>query len=345
MYLGAIMGAGFASGREAWQYFGLFGDKAYLGLVVASALFVAVGMMTSYIALHLKTADMGMVILPVRNEKLSTILGYIVAFMIYTALIAMSAAGGSLLNQQFGLPKYIGGIIVVFLVIITVLGDFERVSRVFRLIMPILFIIDVGLCLYVAFTYKDVTPIPAEAKPSAMASIWPAAAVIYVAYNTLGTIPIMSQSALNSRSKKDAIFGSFLGGIFLGVLGLVLVVALQKDGQLSHMMDLPMLAFAAKVSPVINAVFAVVLFFAVYSAATSTFYGFTTMLKKDNKKKYKIIFFAVLGFFLGLFGFKNIIAYVYPIEGYFGFIVIILITANFIRVLMAEKRKKNGSGL
>ena len=34
MYLGAILGAGFASGRECWQFFGVFGRKGYFGAVL-----------------------------------------------------------------------------------------------------------------------------------------------------------------------------------------------------------------------------------------------------------------------------------------------------------------------
>ncbi|MBF1151117.1 MAG: hypothetical protein HXL83_06845, partial [[Eubacterium] sulci] len=48
MFIGAVMGAGFASGREAWQYFGIFGEQAYFGVAIEAFLFVAVGLMTSY---------------------------------------------------------------------------------------------------------------------------------------------------------------------------------------------------------------------------------------------------------------------------------------------------------
>lgn len=51
MFIGAVMGAGFASGREAWQYFGIFGEQAYFGIAIEAFLFVAVGLMTSYIAI------------------------------------------------------------------------------------------------------------------------------------------------------------------------------------------------------------------------------------------------------------------------------------------------------
>ena len=33
MYVGAIMGAGFASGRELWQFMGLFGSEGIIGTI------------------------------------------------------------------------------------------------------------------------------------------------------------------------------------------------------------------------------------------------------------------------------------------------------------------------
>ena len=54
MFIGAVMGAGFASGREAWQYFGIFGEQAYFGVAIEAFLFVAVGPV-SYTHLTLPT--------------------------------------------------------------------------------------------------------------------------------------------------------------------------------------------------------------------------------------------------------------------------------------------------
>ena len=34
MFVGAIMGAGFASGREIWQFFGVFGAKGKIGVLL-----------------------------------------------------------------------------------------------------------------------------------------------------------------------------------------------------------------------------------------------------------------------------------------------------------------------
>ena len=62
MYVGTIMGAGFASGREIWQFFGVFGERAYIGIALIAILFVIFGLMTAYIARKLNTNDMGRII-------------------------------------------------------------------------------------------------------------------------------------------------------------------------------------------------------------------------------------------------------------------------------------------
>ncbi len=337
LYLGDVIGAGFASGRETWQYFGIFGKNAVSGIAIATFLFASMGVMTAYLAEKLDTADMGKIILPVRSELASDILGRVTAFIIYIALISMSAAGGSLLNQQLGLPVPVGGAIVVFLVIVTMLGDFERVSAVFTYVIPVLFLAVAGVSFYVFAAFEPAGN-PITTKPAAMASTWYVSGAVYVAYNIIGTVPINAKSSLHAKSRGSAMTGVILGGCSLGLLGLLLTLALQKDASVADALDLPMLGFADKISPALGVIFAAVLFVSIYSSATGTYYGFCSKLKNDDRKKYKIIFFAVLGFLLGLGGFRNIVTYVYPVMGYVGILVIILTTVNFFRVLIESKR-------
>ena len=57
MYVGTIMGAGFASGREIWQFFGVFGKYAPIGVLLVGLMFILLGMMASYNARKLGTND------------------------------------------------------------------------------------------------------------------------------------------------------------------------------------------------------------------------------------------------------------------------------------------------
>lgn len=340
MFVGAIMGAGFASGREIWQFFGLFGKSGLVGVALVAGLFVVLGVMTAYIARTLGTAEMGRIIVPGNNPRMVNLISGFMAFILFTVLINMTAAGGALFNQVFGINSLAGGILIAVLVVITVLGDFERISHVFRYIMPVLFVAVVGVSLMVIFSELEMTPVTEKIEPSPIAANWALAACLYISYNILAMIPIAATSSVRAKSTTTAVAGSALGGVFLGVLAFVIVSALQKDPAYAQVQDMPMLAYSMRISRITGLAYTVLLFAAIYSSATSNFYGYTTKIKSGPHKKKIIIISAGLAFLLGLAGFKNIVAYMFPIEGYLGFVIMAMISVNFFKVL-SENRKKS----
>ena len=341
LYVGTLMGAGFASGREGWQFFGVFGTKGYMGLMISGALFMIIGMMVSYIARKKNTQDMGRIIDFTDSPKVSAAIGYLMAGILYTIIISMSAAGGSFLSQQFGLPQFIGGLLIVILVIITVLGDFERISKIFRLITPALFAVDVLLCIIVMNMDIQQSGATSGFPVSGMAQTWWWASILFVCYNMLGMIPIVGEASVKAKSPGHGIVGAAAGGFMLFLLTLLLITALRSDMAFTNEMDLPMLAYAAKISPVANVAFGTVLFAAIYSAATSTYYGFSTKIKDGPKKKYILILGAFIGFLCGLTGFNTIVAYLYPAEGYIGIVILLSIVINFVKTWRENKGKKD----
>ena len=330
------MGAGFASGREIWQFFGIFGDRGIIGVIIVGFLFIVVGIITSLVARTINDSNMGRVIVPGGNEKLCKFIDYFMAFFLYTVLITMSAAAGALVNQQFGINRMIGGLIIVVLVIVTVIGGFDRISHVFRYIMPVLLVVVIVTCIMVVIKDLPKSGIDIEIKPSPLAKNWMFNPILYLAYNMLAVIPIVATAAVNAKNTKNAVFGSAIGGLFLGFLALVLALAMNTDPNFSHAMDMPMLAYSEKLGMVPNLIYAFVLMFAIYASATGNFYGFTTVLK-ENKKNIKIILLASLAFVFGLAGFKNIVAYVFPISGFLGLAIVAMILVNFVEKVILKK--------
>ena len=340
MFVGAIMGAGFASGREIWQFFGVFGKQGRVGILLIAVMFVVLGMMTAYLARILETNDMGRIIAPGGNPKIENLVSWFMAIMLFTVLINMTAAGGALLHQNFGISRLVGGVLIGVLVIVTVLGEFERISKVFRYIMPVLFAAVILISVLAVTANLGASAQREPVKPSPIAGNWVLAACLYISYNILAMIPIVATSSVNAKSEKSAMLGSGLGGIFLGVLAFTIVLALQKDMQFAQAMDMPMLAYAGRISKGAGIIYSVLLFAAIYASATSNFYGFTTKLRTDEKKSRKVILSACLAFLLGLVGFKNVVAYMFPIEGYLGFAIIAMLLLNFAQVRRRERRRK-----
>lgn len=339
LYIGIIMGAGFASGRECWQFFGVFGQKGYFGAAASTICFVVLVLMLTYIARSKDTADLGKLICPFESRAAHEIIGWTLAVIYYTLIIAMTAAGGSLLYQQFGISKAIGGALITILVIATVMGDFERVSRVFRYMVPVLFAagtIMIILTIRAGFSQSGATE---GFTPGRMSPNWPLSAVIFTAYNSLGMIVMAGSCALRAKNAKNAYAGAAAGTLCLGALTMLLLRALLCDMEFSSGLDLPMLGFAARLSPAFSMVYAIILYGAVYSTGASTYYGFSTKIREGRYKKWIIVAGAVAGFLLGLTGFKTLVEFLYPAQGYIGIILIIMIIINFFRELMKIDRR------
>ena len=340
LYIGVIMGAGFASGRECWQFFGVFGSKGYLGAVASTVCFILIACMLTYIARSKNTADLGKLIDPFNNKIIDEIIGWTLAMIYYTMIIAMTAAGGSLLNQQFGISKLLGGAVIAVLCIITVLGDFERVSKVFRLLVPVLFVI--GILTIVLTIRADFGQSGAVTgyRPGRMSPNWIISGIVFMAYNTLGMTTMAGNSAINAKDSKNAYAGAICGTLCLGALTILLLRALLTDMAFSASLDLPMLGFSSRISPVLNIIYAIVLYGAVYSTGASTYYGFSTKIRNGNVRKYIIVFGALIGFLLGLSGFRTLVEFLYPAQGYIGILFILLIIINFFSRIIADHNNR-----
>lgn len=328
LYIGSIMGAGFASGRECWQFFCVFGDKGYIEAAVVTLGFIIFSCMMTYIAGSKNTADLGELVSPFNNTFIDSIPGFILAAFFFMDVIVMTAAGGSLLFQQFGINRIYGGFFIAVMVVITVLGDFERISSVFKFLVPVLFIAAiVMIILIIRSDYSQSGEVVFE--PGEMTPNWVVSAVVFLSYNTLAMPAIAANSTLNSKNTKNAYIGAVVGSLCLGILTIALMKALMSDMAFTARFDLPLLGYSIRISPVLNLIYAVILLGSIYSTGSSLYYSFTTKLPSGEYKKYIVIAGAFIGFLLGLTGFKRLVEYLYPTQGYIGIVFILMIIINF----------------
>ena len=341
MYIAVVMGAGFCSGRESWQFFGVFGLKGYLGAALAGAGFIAFALMLTYIAIHKETDDLGKLISPWNNRFIVSVTGWTMAVIYYTIIIAMSAAGGSLIRQQFGVDQRIGGLVIVILVLLTVMGNYERMAGIFGKVTPVLLTVSF-LTVFLVIISGNITQSGRISgfTPGAMSPDWFISSIVFMAYNTLGMITSAGSCALRAKSRRSAYTGAFAGALILAVLMTVQLVALNKDMAFTDSLDLPLLAYAGIMFRPLGVVYAVILYGSIYAAASSTFYGFTSRLPENSWKPAVQIISAVIGYLIGLNGFQFVVEYLYPPQGYIGIIFLVMVVINFLQLRQNRKRSK-----
>ena len=333
MYIGVIMGAGFASGRECWQFFGIFGDNGYKGILITGIGFLVVSVMISYIAISTHTIQLGALISPVESKLIYKLIENILAIIYYTMLIAMASAGGSLLNQILGLPQWIGGAIITALTLHTVLGSFSRMSSIFKKFVPVLFSICILAIIIVLLTQNKVSESNLLINHNSSIS-WQRSSMLFLSYNCMGMMTVAGSCAVSARSTKHAIGGAILGVILLTVITLMLLTVLLINPRFSSNLSLPMVGWSEAINTKFGLLYAFVLMGAIYQTATSTYYGFSITINNAPMKKTILSIGAIVAFIAGLTDFKKIVAILYPTQGYIGCIILILVAVNFIKIII-----------
>ena len=340
MYIGVIMGAGFASGRECWQFFGIFGDNGYKGILITGIGFLVVSVMISYIAISTHTIQLGALISPVESKLIYKLIENILAIIYYTMLIAMASAGGSLLNQILGLPQWIGGAIITALTLHTVLGSFSRMSSIFKKFVPVLFSICILAIIIVLLTQNKVSESNLLINHNSSIS-WQRSSILFLSYNCMGMMTVAGSCAVSARSTKHAIGGAILGVILLTVITLMLLTVLLINPGFSSNLSLPMVGWSEAINTKFGLLYAFVLMGAIYQTATSTYYGFSITINNAPMKKTILSIGAIVAFVAGLTDFKKIVAILYPTQGYIGCIILILVAVNFIKIIINKLKNFN----
>lgn len=332
MYFSVLMGAGFASGKEMWQFFGVFGFKGFFGIILIAFFFISLGFVIVSNAHNLGTGDLSKIIFPFDHLIFENIVAVIVGAFLFLAYFSMLAAGGALIQEQFGIHRVIGSFTLMCLVFFTAFRGFGRVSSNLGKIVPILLIATLIMAvLIIGKDFKNISGTQVITA-SPLAPNWLIAAIVFVSYNIMGAIPILGSCAIHSTKGVTVKKGAILGGVFLGSCALILYLVALTDPMLSQNSPLPMLSLSLKISRIVGVVYCGVLLISIFGTAVSCFYGFSTKLPNGPKKHRLLVFSAIAGFGCSLLGFSNIVAILYPIEGYLGLVIIMLMIWNYIRI-------------
>lgn len=333
-FIGIIVGAGFASGQEVLQYFTSFGYMGTAAAVVATALFAYLGMMLTWLGSRTSTLSHKTVIYQISGRYIGVIVDYVIIFTLFGVGVVMIAGAGSILNQQFGLPPYIGSVVMTLLMGATLMLQVNRVVALIGSITPFLVLALALICGYSLLTmdrtFAELAPI-AESIESTLPH-WLVSAVNYVSFNIAVGAAMSLVMGGAEKNENIAKWGGLLGGAGIGVLIMVSHLAMFSQIDTIAGYPLPLLKIIDGISPWLATAMSFVLFGMIFSTGASMFYAFVARfveMRTPAGNRFSIAT-LVIGFVASFAGFTKLVALFYPLIGYLGlFLVFALIFAPF----------------
>ena len=291
VFIGATVGAGFASGQEIVSFFVNNGAFSWIGIIICS---IIIGFF-SFLSLELSRKNIHI------TNKFTR---WIIAVYIICGFVAMAAGSGALLNQLVGLPIIVG--VLIFLVVCVVILSFKSkgVVALNTYITPIVIVGILVICVYSFFNLS-------QGNVSInFPNRWAIPSLVYASYNLLGIIPVFTNLKELSVSRKTNIIASAIASILLCALLLMMWYILRNN---YNSAEIPILNAFGNATRMI---YAPILLFAMLTTAVSRGYAILSITKI---KIWQLVIIAII---VSFFSFSKIIEVGYSICGWLGFWVL-----------------------
>lgn len=338
-YVGVVVGAGFSTGQEVLQFFSQFGIYSYIGVVISGLILTFIGRQVAKIGTAFDAENHESTLEYLFGKKLGLVIDYVLILSLYAVTITMIAAG-STFNESFGVPTWLGALIMCIIVYITLLMDFNKIVRALGVVTPVLIVLVVLIAAASLFQgsipFSKINSV--VEKPNLGIAIWNGfnygGLAFAVGFSTL--------VAIGGDASKRLVSG--LGGLIGGVVYLVLLglINFALHSEYTEIKDaaIPTLVLAGKISPILTFVLSIVMLAVMYNTILGLSYSFAARFTSPYTKRYYLMISIIvpLAYALSFVGFEGLIAVVYPMMGVIGlFIVVAVVVKYFYRKSQDKK--------
>lgn len=332
-YVGVLTGAGLASGQELMQYFVSFGIPGLFGLGAIGILHVLVGGIILQLGSHYLADSHIDVIEEVSNKYVGKFMDFALIINCFLMGFVMIAGAGSNLNQQFGFKPWIGSLICTLMIIFIGMLDFDKVTKVIGAFTPLIILFAVVGSIYTFVTIKPDWQGLDQLSQSVISPL-PNVALSTVNYFGLCMISGISMAFVLGGSKTDSAeagLGGMLGGLMVAILTALVGFTLFFTLPIVKDSDIPMQIVLENIDPTLGLIMSLIIFGMIFNSSISLFYSAARRFSDtENKFRRNLIIFTLLGFALSFMGFKKLMSILYPILGFLGLaLTIILVIAWF----------------
>lgn len=337
-YIGAVIGAGFASGQEIIQFFVTYGLYGLKGVILTSILFAALGGMLLYIAHQNKVSSYQDVLVVLWGRKVAPIIDFFLAIFLFLGISTMLSASGAVFFEHIYLPKGLGVFLAYILVGLFLIWGKKGLVVSYNILVPIKLILLFTITAYAVFFIhgSQIETYTAFLRPNDI-RFWIISSLLYVAYNFALAMVILTEYQ-SLTDKRSGIAGGIWGGIVLGLLVLLTYLALSKFLPVILHYEVPMLFVAGNISLTAKHLFTVVLWLGILTTALANTYGFAQRFAKFTGFGYQncLLIALTLALPIAMQDFSVLVGKVYPLFGILGLFIVSALIYRSTKELVRE---------
>ncbi len=299
-YVGAVVGAGFASGQEIDVFFSRHGAVGALGVLLAGTAFFVVG----WVALERGRRSTGS--LNYRNPILNRMVPLLTVGFLGVGLTVVVSGGGTTLRVLFGFPDWFGALGTLAIILGIAWLGVGWVVKANVLLIP--YIIALTVCVSVWYVPRGTLPL----HPPPLSGHWLLSALLYVSYNLFTAVLVLLALGRTMNSRTSTAAAAFIGALVLTIMALLehrVLLSLHEVG------PLPLVSAAQNIHSVLGLLYGISLWIALFTTGIAEAYALVQRIGRHR------LWSLIVVYPLSGLGFQTLVGTMYPIMGMFAVLI------------------------
>ena len=287
--IGALIGAGFASGQEIYSFFYSYGIVGLLGILITCGLISIIIYKSLKIICEndINNYDEFLRIF-IKRPKITKIINIILNILLLVTFYIMIAGFGAYFEQELGINNIIGSIILSVLTTLVFFTSVKGVLKVSEIIVPLLviFVIVIGAI--------NLVTIDTGINKLEWKNGWLISSLIYCSYNIILLIPTLI--SINKKIKKQSSikYISILCGILMTTISIMLYMLLMKADVEISSLEMPIVYVIRRFFGRYRLMYAFIILASIFTTAISIGIGFLQNTCPNGKGYPQLVIFMCI---------------------------------------------------
>jgi uncharacterized membrane protein YkvI len=327
-FIGTVVGAGFASGREVMQFFTRFGAWGPYLIIVSTLFFVWIGAKVMLLSAELKAKSYEDLNKHLFGEKWGVWVSHLMLIVLLGVNAVMLAGAGSIFSEHLNLSYQSGLIVTMFACFLLLRKGMNAILTINTFVVPVM----MGFTLFLMFetlrhpssghwlhATSDLSPWAAWLSP-----------FLYAAFNLSMSQAVLVPLGSAIGNPRILRRGAWIGGIGIGILLLAGHLSLSARMPGVTQFDIPMGYIARELGAWMHWIYIFLIFMEIFSTLVADIYGITLQLHERTRISQSLITISLLFicFLAGQFGFGPLLSTLYPMFGMLSLGWLFLITRD-----------------
>jgi uncharacterized membrane protein YkvI len=348
-YVGAVVGAGFASGQEQMYFFFPInlqvetgGLQVIYGVFSAGLLFVLFGAALGELAFRYQTSSLQEFLKKLVPWPLCMAYDGLMSSFIFWSLSIMLAGSGMLFKQSMGLSKMTGIVLTALFTIFAAEAGIDGLLVVNLIMSPFMVLMPTIVAVLSIWKKAQGFLLPVLTRSSrgilapALSLPWPLSGLLYVSYNVLLAVGVFASMGRDIPDEVTARRGGVFGGIALLFFLFAIQSVLASYGKFVVGEELPMLKAASYHGVLMAKSYALALWFAMATTSVCSVFALSQRFSRHFQvsKSGLIAAITLVACLPAQLGFAKLVGTVYPLIGCLGLPILGSILVQLVKTRM-----------